>query len=113
MNAIVNFLLMTGAFYVATLITPGVEIHGFWHVVVAALVLSLLNLFIKPVLQFLSIPISILTLGLFILVVNGLVILLCSHIVDAFQVESIWNAILFSILFSIVSWGVQVIFGRK
>lgn len=75
--------------------------------------LSLLNSFIKPVLQFLSIPISVLTLGLFILVVNGLVILLCSHIVDAFQVESIWNAILFSILFSIVSWGVQVIFGRK
>lgn len=113
MNTIVNFILMTAAFYVATLITPGVEIHGLWHIVIAALVLSLLNSFIKPILQFLSIPISILTLGLFILVVNGIIILTCSNIVDAFHVDSIWSAILFSILFSVVSWGVQVLFGRK
>jgi putative membrane protein len=80
----------------------GVHVAGFTTALIVAVVLGLLNVFIKPVLIILTLPITLLTLGLFLLVVNALIILLCDAIVGGFRIDSLWTALLFSIVLSIL-----------
>lgn len=81
-----------------------------WHVsIVVALVLGLINVFIKPIVKILSLPINILSLGLFSLVINGAMISLCSHFVDAFNIQgsnmsALGTAIAFGVVLSIINW---------
>lgn len=79
----------------------GVHVAGFMTSVIVAIVLGLLNIFIKPIIVLFTLPVTILTLGLFLLVINALMILLCTKIVGGFSVDSFWTALLFSILLSI------------
>lgn len=84
---------------------PGVEVASSWKAVMAALVLSLINAFIRPVLIFLTLPATIVTLGLFLFVINALMVLLAARWVDGFKVDGFWWALLFSFLLSILnSW---------
>jgi putative membrane protein len=84
---------------------PGVEVASSWKAVMAALVLSLINAFIRPVLIFLALPATIVTLGLFLFVINALMVLLAARWVDGFKVDGFWWALLFSFLLSILnSW---------
>jgi putative membrane protein len=80
----------------------GVYIDNFITSLIVAIVLGLLNIFIKPVLVLLTLPVTIFTLGLFLLFINAAMILLCSKIVGGFRVDSIWTAMLFSIMLSIL-----------
>jgi putative membrane protein len=80
---------------------PGVAVAGFGTSLIVAIVLGLLNLFVKPILVLLTLPVTILTLGLFLLVINALVILLCSEIVGGFKVDSFLTALFFSIILSV------------
>jgi putative membrane protein len=97
-------LLVNGlAVYLVSLLLPGIEVGNMLNAVIVAAVLTLLNHFIKPVLLLLTIPITIFTLGLFILVINALMVLLASAIVPDFEVRSFWWALLFSIILSIVN----------
>ena len=66
-----------------------------------AVVLALLNFFVKPILVLFTLPVTIFTLGLFLLVINAVMILLCDHFVEGFQVSSFWTAMLFSIILSL------------
>ena len=68
---------------------------------IVAIVLGLLNTFLKPILVFFTLPVTVLTLGLFLLVINAAMVLLCDKLVDGFDVSSFWTALLFSILLSI------------
>jgi putative membrane protein len=79
----------------------GVRVDGVVTALTVAVVLGLLNAFIKPVLVFFTLPFTIFTLGLFLIVINGILILVCTKIVGGFQVDSFWTAILFSIILSI------------
>lgn len=79
---------------------PGVHVVNFMTAVIVALVLGLLNIFIKPVLVLLTLPVTIFTLGLFLLVINALIILLCEELVPGFHVSSFWSALLFSLVLS-------------
>jgi putative membrane protein len=80
---------------------PGVTLDDtFTTPLIVALVLAILNVFVKPILIILTLPITIVTLGLFLLVVNALIILLADKLIDGFGVSSIWTAILFSLLLS-------------
>ena len=92
---------------IAAKLLPGINIAGGYTIIVLALVLALLNGFVKPVLIILTIPISILTLGLFLLVINVLIIKWTSDIVKGFHVANWWSALLFSILLSIVTWLIE------
>ncbi|MBR1881741.1 MAG: phage holin family protein [Muribaculaceae bacterium] len=84
---------------------PGVEIQPWWATVIVAVVLGLINTFIRPVAKFISLPLNILTLGLFTLVINALMVLLCAWCVsDHFKVESFGWALLFSVVLTLVSW---------
>jgi len=89
---------------VSAYLLPGVTLSGFGAALLAALVLGLLNVFIKPILLLLTLPINILTLGLFTLVINALVIMVVSAIVPGFHVSGFWYALLFSVVLSIVLW---------
>jgi putative membrane protein len=93
---------MAFAVIVSAYVLPGVTLSGFWAALLAALVLGLINVFIKPLLIIFTLPINILTLGLFTLVINALVIMMASGITPGFKVDGFWNALLFSIVLSIV-----------
>ncbi|SHM49824.1 phage holin family protein [Flavobacterium chilense] len=81
---------------------PGVHVASFGTAIIVAIVLGLLNLFIKPILVILTLPVTFITLGLFLLVINAVIILLCTNIVGGFAVDSFWTALFFSIILSIL-----------
>lgn len=111
MSFIIQLLLTALAAFLAAKFTPGVNITSYWTAIILALVLGLLDVFVKPILSFISIPITVLTLGLFILVINAVIILLASWIVSSFQVDGFWPALLYSVIFSVISWVLDLIFG--
>lgn len=80
----------------------GVVVADFKTSLIVAVVLGLLNVFIKPILVLLTLPVTILTLGLFLLVINAVIILLCTNIVGGFKVDTFWTALLFSVILSIL-----------
>ncbi len=86
--------------FILAYILPGIAIVDFFTAIVVAIVLSLLDAVIKPLLILLTLPVTILTLGLFLFVINAGIILLDAHFVHGFSVDSFWHALLFSILLS-------------
>jgi putative membrane protein len=91
----------------------GIEITDFSTALIVALVLGLLNFFVKPVLVILTLPITFLTLGFFYLCINAFIILLCDKLVDGFAVNSFWTALFFSIILSISQSLVYTITEKK
>ncbi len=110
MGLIIQILLSAVAVYLSATLLPGVHVKSFWTAILVAIVLGLLNALVKPVLQFLSFPITILTLGLFLFVINTIIILICSYLVSSFQVNGFWSALLFSIVLSIITWLLNIVF---
>jgi putative membrane protein len=80
---------------------PGVHVKGFTTSLLVAIVLGLLNVFIKPIFVLLTLPLTIFTLGLFLLVINAIIILICTNIVGGFHVDTFFTALIFSLLLSI------------
>lgn len=103
MTMILKLLLNAFVVFLASYILPGVEIESFVTAIIVAIVLGILNVFLKPILVILTLPINILTLGLFTLVINTLLVLLASSIVPGFVVLSFWWALGFSLIVSIIS----------
>lgn len=104
MGILVNWLLSAIAIGITAYLLPGVHIEGgAVTVLVLAVVLGLINAILKPILKLLTLPITILTLGLFSLVINALLILLAARIVPGFMVDGFWWALLFSIVLSLVN----------
>lgn len=94
----------------AWMLAPDVTITPWWAAVLVALVLGLVNAVIRPVVKLLSLPITIVTLGLFTLVINALMVLLCTAIIPSyFHVEGFVPAMLFSILLSVVGWLINLV----
>lgn len=91
------------AVLVTAYILPGVELKDFLTAIVVAVVLALLNNFLKPLLIILTIPVTVLTLGLFLLVINAVIILLADDLISGFEVGSFWWALLFSIILSLIN----------
>ena len=110
MNILIKWLLMTASIMITAYLLPGVSVGSFGTALVTALVLGLINAVLRPILVVLTFPFTIATLGLFILVLNGLLVLLTSAIVTGFSVVNIWWAMLFSIVFSVISFVLHQIF---
>ncbi len=102
MNFILRMLLSALAVLLLANILPGVSVESYWIAVLVAVVLSLLNLIVKPLLVILTLPVTIITLGLFLLVINAIIILLASKLVTGFSVDGFWTALLFSLLLSLL-----------
>ncbi|RXJ52831.1 phage holin family protein [Gelidibacter gilvus] len=100
MNLIIKLLITAVAVVVLAKGLPGVEVAGFTSAVILAIVLAFLDAIIKPILVILTLPITILTLGLFLLVINACIILLADKFMGGFNVSGFWVALLFSLLLS-------------
>lgn len=95
-------ILVTGiVVMILAYLLPGVAVSGYLTAILVAVVLALLNLIVKPILVLFTLPVTILTLGLFLLVINAVIILLADAFVGGFEVAGFWYALLFSILLSI------------
>jgi putative membrane protein len=99
---IVQLLISIVSVIVSAYIVPGVEVTLIGSIV-TAIVLGVINLFIKPVVKLLALPITIVTLGLFSLVINALFVILVAKIVPGFSVSGFWSALLFSIALSLIN----------
>lgn len=102
MRIIVNLLITALLVFLLANFLPGVSVDGYGSSIIVVIVLTLLNIFIKPILQIISIPVTILTLGLFLFVINALIIWMCSGLVSGFHIDGFWYALLFSLVLSIV-----------
>ena len=102
MNFILRILLSAVAVFILSYFLPGVSEVTFTSAIIVAIVLGLLNAIVKPILVILTLPITIVTLGLFLLVINALIILLADNFIDGFNVDGFWIALLFSLLLSLL-----------
>jgi len=103
MELLISWLIYALAILISAYLLPGVYVDNFWVALIVAIVLGILNALLKPFLLLLTLPINILTLGLFTLVINAFLILLTSSIVSGFKVNNFWWAFIFSIILSIIS----------
>jgi putative membrane protein len=103
MKVIIRLLIYTCAVLITAWLLPGVHVEDFVTALMVAIALAILNTFIRPVLIFLTIPVTIVTLGLFLLVINALIIMLIGKIVPGFLVDGFWWALLFSVILSIIA----------
>lgn len=102
MGFIVKILITGIAALLAAYILPGVQIAGFGSALILAVVLALLNAVVRPILVILTIPVTVLTLGLFLLVINAIIILLAGYLVPGFSVDGFLWALAFSLVLSLI-----------
>jgi putative membrane protein len=101
MKLLLRILITSILVMVISYLMKGVVVDEFSTALVVAIVLGLLNFFVKPVLVLLTLPVTVFTLGLFLLVINAIIILMCDHFVDGFDVNGFWTAFFFSIILSL------------
>jgi putative membrane protein len=104
MGILIRIVVNALAIIVAAKVISGIELHGFLSALAAGLVLGLVNALVRPILIFLTFPLTLLTLGLFLLVLNGLCLWLTSALVSGFEIHGFWPAVLGALLVSLVSW---------
>ncbi len=101
MKLLFRILITAVLVLVIAKVMKGVIVNEFTTALTVAIVLGLLNFFVKPILVLLTLPVTIFTLGLFLLVINTIIIELCDYFIDGFRISSFWTAMLFSIILSL------------
>ena len=109
MTFLIHWLIRAIAIVITAYLLPGVRLSGFLAALVTAVVLGLINTFIRPLLLLLTLPLNILTLGLFTLVINALLVMLTSALVPGFFVAGFGWALLFGLVLSIVNYFLHVV----
>ena len=100
----IRWLILTAAIYLAARFIDGIEVHGFVPALLAAAALGVLNALLRPVLIILTLPLNILTLGLFTFVINALLLKMASGVISGFEVHGFWPALFGALIISLVSW---------
>ncbi|MBS1929013.1 MAG: phage holin family protein [Chitinophagaceae bacterium] len=113
MNFIIRLLLNAAVAYGASLILSGVHINDYLAAIGFALVLAVLNTFIKPLLIFLTLPITVLTLGLFLFVVNAIIIIIADKLMDSIRIDSFMYALALSLVLSAFSTAINALLNEK
>lgn len=113
MKTLINIFFTALFVILLSYLMPGVRVDSFFTAFIVALVLGLLNIFIKPLLVLFTLPVTIFTLGLFLLVINALIIMLCDSLVEGFEVLGFWRALLFSLVLSFCQSLVASLSGKK
>jgi putative membrane protein len=113
MRLLLGWAINAGVLLLLPYLIPAVKIQTFGTALVVALVLGLLNALVRPVLVLLTLPITVLSLGLFLLVINGLLFWLAAHLLDGFEVAGFWWAVLAALVYSLVSTAVSSLVLRK
>jgi putative membrane protein len=113
MGILVNWIVTTLAIILSAYLLSGVTVRNISAALVAAVVLGLINAIVRPILIVLTLPLTILTFGLFIFILNAVLVLFASAIVPGFEVKNFWWALLFSLLFSIISTVIHSIINKE
>ncbi|NIJ44964.1 putative membrane protein [Wenyingzhuangia heitensis] len=113
MNYIIQLLVSALAVIIIANFLPGVQVDNISTAIWVALVLSVLNLLVKPILVILTLPITIFTLGIFLLVINAIIINMAAYLTSGFSVSSLWVALLFSLLLSVLQSLLSSLFGLE
>lgn len=100
---LITILVCAVNVFILAYILPGVEIRDMFTALWVAIVISILNLFVRPLLIILTLPATVLTLGLFLFVINACIILIADHFIGGFNIVGFWYALLFSLLLSILN----------
>lgn len=101
---LLRWLILTAAILAAAYVIEGIQVSGFLSALFAAAVLGILNAFFRPILLILTLPINILSMGLFTFVINALLLMMASGVISGFHVRGFWSAILGSLIISLVNW---------
>ena len=109
MKLIIVWLLNALALLVVAYLMPSIQVAGFGGALIAAAVIGLVNMLIRPFLVLLTLPVTILTLGLFIFVINGILFFVVGNLLEGFEVQSLWSGILGAVLYSLISWGLTAL----
>jgi putative membrane protein len=104
MGFLTRLIVVALGLWLASELVAGIEVHGPWTLLGAAILLGFVNAVVRPVLVVLTLPFTILTLGLFLLVINAAMLGLVAAMFDGFRIASFWSAILGSIIISITGW---------
>lgn len=104
MSLLIAFLINVIAVFVTSYILPGIHVANTWTILWVSLALGIVNAIIRPIIFILTLPINILTLGLFSFVIMGLMVYLVSALVPGFTVDNFWWAILFALIVSLINW---------
>ncbi|MEL4308973.1 phage holin family protein [Joostella sp. CR20] len=113
MKFIIRLLLTAVSVVILAKLLPGVGVESYGTAIMVAIALALLNFIVKPILVVLTLPATIITLGLFLLIINACIILLADYFVDGFSVVNIWWALLFSLLLSILQSIFETLVGAE
>lgn len=109
MRLLITWLINAAALFALPYLMQSVRVESFSTALIAALVLGLVNVLIRPVLVLLTLPVTLLTLGLFIFVINGLLFWAVANFVGGFQVAGFWSAVGGAILYSLISWALSAL----
>ena len=104
MGILLRWLILTAAILLASYLVNGIEVDGFWSAFFAAAILGILNALFRPILIILTLPLNILTLGLFTFVINAFLLKMVSGVISGFEVEGFWPAVFGAVVIGIVSW---------
>ena len=108
-----RWLTLTGAIIFAAYMIDGIHVSGFMSALGAAAILGILNAFFRPIALILTLPINILTLGLFTFVINAVMLKMASGVIGGFDVQGFWPAIFGALLISLVSWGLNIFINER
>jgi putative membrane protein len=111
MRFLVYALAAATGFWIASRLVHGVYVHGTVSLLLAGLVLGVLNALVRPILTLLTLPLTILTLGLFLFVINGLTVWLVTAFIHGVQISGLWPAILTSLIISLTVWLANMVLG--
>lgn len=109
MRLLVTWLINAAALFALPYLMQSIRVENFTTALIAALVLGLVNVLIKPILVLLTLPVTVLTLGLFILVINGLLFWAVANFIGGFQVAGFWSAVGGALLYSLISWALSAL----
>jgi putative membrane protein len=110
MALMLKWLLMAASVVIAAYFIPGVMVKSFFSALFVALFLGIVNTLIRPVLILITLPINIMTLGLFTFVINAALVLLASSVIKGFEVSGFWTAMFFSVVLSVVNYVLHWLF---
>lgn len=113
MRLLIVWLINAVALFILPYLMQSIRVDSFWTALVAALVLGLVNTLIRPILVVLTLPVTVLTLGLFILVINALLFWMVANFVSGFHVAGFWSALGGALLYSLISWGLSALLLEK
>jgi len=110
---LLRWVLNAFALYFVMKLLPGIQIDRFGDLLLATLIIGLLNAFLRPIIVLLTLPVTILTLGLFTLVINGVIFYLAAHMMEGFRVTGFGTALVAAVLYSLFSFILNMIFRTK